>query len=237
MKHQHGVAVEHHYTFLKTPDQVRDYVAKGRLEQFSGNANYVLNEVSFPYARREVRLFVERIAGDYRTANGGTLVVTSLTRPNLLQPRNAHELSVHPTGMAVDFRVPEDTTSRQWLEKTLVAMEKDGLIDATRERHPPHYHVAVFREPFLAYEKKRAAQDAVAAAMNAAPLPSMAAVVPIQSIETTTPFGMPIKPVLGGAASGFLFLGLAAMGGAIARRRGAASVRATASSGERRARE
>jgi hypothetical protein len=227
MKHQHSVAVEHHYTFLKTPAQVRDYVTKGRLEQLSGNANYVLNEVSFPYARREVRLFVERIAGDYRTATAGTLVVTSLTRPNLLQPRNAHELSVHPAGMAVDFRVPEDATGRQWLEKTLVALEKNGLVDATRERHPPHYHVAVFREPFLAYEEKRAAEDAVAAAMQPTARPSLAATVPIPSLEATTPFGLPINPVLGGAASGFFFLGLAAIGGAIARmRRQRATVRA-----------
>jgi hypothetical protein len=219
MKHQHGVAVEHDYTFLRTPAQVREYVAKGRLEELAGDANYALNEVSFPYARREVRLFVERIAADYRAATGGMLVVTSLTRPDLLQPRNAHELSVHPAGMAVDFRVPDDTASRQWLEKTLVAMEKDGLVDATRERHPPHYHVAVFREPVLAYAKKRDAAEAVAAAMKPAPIAAMAAVVPIAGIDTRGQFGMPINPLLGGAASGVFFLGLAALGGGVARLR------------------
>lgn len=227
MKHQHEVAVEHHYTFLKTPAQVRDYVAKGRLEELTGNANYVLNEVSFPYARREVRLFVERIAADYRAATGGMLVVTSLTRPNLLQPRNAHDLSVHPAGMAVDFRVPDDAANRQWLEKTLLSMETDGLVDATRERHPPHYHVAVFREPFLAYDRKRAAEDAVAEATKATSPLLMASVAPIPGIETPAPFGMLINPVLGGAASGFVLLGLAAIGGAIAQvRRKRATVRA-----------
>jgi uncharacterized protein DUF5715 len=227
MKHQHGVAVEHNYTFLKTPAQVREYVAEGRLEELPGDANYMLNKVSFPYARREVRLFVERIAADYRAATGGALVVTSLTRPDLLQPRNAHQLSVHPAGMAVDFRVPEDAASRQWLEQTLLSMEKDGLVDATRERHPPHYHVAVFAEPLLAYVEKRDAADAVAAAMKATAMPAMAAVVPIAGIDAHGTFGMPINPVLGGAASGFFFLGLAAFGGAMARvRRKRATVRA-----------
>lgn len=218
MKHQYGVAVEHEYTFLKTPAQVREYVAKGRLEELSGNANYMLNKVSFPYARLEVRLFVERIAADYRAATGGMLVVTSLTRPDALQPRNAHQLSVHPAGMAVDFRVPDDAASRQWLEKTLVSMEKDALVDATRERHPPHYHVAVFPEPFLAYAKKRDAEDAVAAAMRATSLAALAALAPTVGTETHAQFGMPIHPVLGGVASGFAFLGLALIGSAIARR-------------------
>jgi hypothetical protein len=218
MKHQHDVALEHQYTFLKTPAQVREYVAKGRLEELSGDANYVLNKVSFPYARREVRLFVERVAADYRAATGGLLVVTSLTRPNALQPRNAHQLSVHPTGMAVDFRVPADTAGRQWLEKTLLSMETRGLIDATRERHPPHYHIAVFPEPFLAYEKKRAAEDAVAAAMKETTLDALARLTPAAGIEAHAQFGMPINPVLGGVASGFALLGLAVIGSAIARR-------------------
>jgi uncharacterized protein DUF5715 len=218
MKHQHGVAVDHHYTFLRTPAQVREYVAEGRLEELSGNADYMLNKVSFPYARREVRLFVERISADYRAATGGLLVVTSLTRPDLLQPRNAHQLSVHPAGMAVDFRVPEDASSRQWLEKTLVSMEKRGLVDATRERHPPHYHVAVFPEAFLAYAKTREAEDAAAAAMKASSITALAAVVPIPATGGYEQFAFPVNPVVGGAASGFFFLGLAAIGGAIARR-------------------
>jgi hypothetical protein len=209
MKRQYEIALEHQYTFLKTPAQVSEYVAKGRLEPVSGNANYALSKVSFPYARTEVRLFVERIAADYRAATGGMLIVTSLTRPDAMQPRNAHELSVHPAGMAVDFRVPDDSAARRWLE--------DRLIDATRERRPPHYHVAVFRERFLAYAKRRDAEDAVAAAMRATSLSALAAVAPSERIGTHARFGMPINPVLGGAASGFVLLGLVAIGGAIAR--------------------
>jgi hypothetical protein len=219
MKRQHGIAREHEYTFLKTPAQVREFVAKGRLEELQGNADYTLGKVSFPYARAEVRLFVERIAADYRAATGDVLVVTSLTRPDAMQPRNAHQLSVHPAGMAVDFRVPDDADARGWLEKTLLAMEKEGLIDATRERHPPHYHVAVFREPLLAYAKRRDAEDAIAAATKATALGALAPITdPTPKVATHVQFGMPINPFLGGAASGLFFLALAAVGGAVARR-------------------
>jgi hypothetical protein len=219
MKLQHGVAVEHNYTFLKTPAQVREYVAKGRLEELSGNADYMLYKVSFPYARREVRLFVERIAADYRAATGGALIVTSLTRPNALQPRNAHQLSVHPAGMAVDFRVPEDARGRQWLEKTLLSMEQQGLVEATRERHPPHYHIAVFRERFLAYAEKRDAADAIAAAAKKAAIAAIAAIEPMPGPGGYGQLAFSFNPVVGGAASGLAFLGLAALGAAIAQRR------------------
>lgn len=216
MKRQHEAAVEHRYTFLDTPTKVREYVAKGRLEPLEGNANYALSKVSFPFARTEVRLFVERIAADYRTATGELLVVTSLTRPEALQPRNAHELSVHPAGMAVDFRVPDDSAARRWLEKTLLSMENDGLIDATRERRPPHYHVAVFRERFLAYAKRRDTEDAAAEAIKAASRTLLASMTPAAPAQTGLQFGMPINPVLGGAASGLVVLALTALGGAIA---------------------
>ena len=225
MKVQHSVAVEHKYTFLKTPAQVREYVAKGRLERLSGDANYVLFEVSFPYARREVRLFVERVAADYRAATGGTLVVTSLTRPDALQPRNAHQLSVHPAGMAVDFRIPEGAASRQWLEKALLSMEQQGLVDATRERHPPHYHVAVFPEPFLAYAKRRDAADAVAAAVKEASIAKMAAVAPVSPPVGYEQLAFPFHPVAAGLVSGLALLALAALSGAITERR-RATVRA-----------
>lgn len=217
MKHQHGVAVENHYTFLKTPAQVREFVAEGRLEELSGNSDYLLRDVSFPYARHEVRLFVERLATDYRVATGAPLVVTSLTRPDALQPRNAHELSVHPAGMAVDFHLPEDATARRWLEQTLLSMEKRGLIDATRERHPPHYHVAVFAEPFLAYAKKRDAADSVVASAREASLTGLASVQPTARVQSHGVFAMPINPMLGGAASGAVVLGVMAIAGGIAR--------------------
>jgi hypothetical protein len=224
MKHQHDVAVELRYTFLRTPAQVREFVAKGRLEELEGNADYRLSKVSFPYARSEVRMFVERLAADYRAATGEQLVITSLTRPEALQPRNAHQLSVHPAGMAVDFRVPDDAEGRRWLERTLLAMEKDGLLDATRERRPPHYHVAIFPEPYREYAKKRDAADAVAAAARAAtPLAAVASLLPGPTDRPVAQqFALPIHPMVGGAVSGAVMLALFALGVAVARRRGEA---------------
>jgi len=219
MKRQHEVARALDYTFLRTASQVQEFVAKGWLEPLVGNADYVLSKVSFPFARAEVRMFVERLAADYRAATGGRLVITSLTRPEALQPRNAHELSVHPTGMAVDFRIPDDAAGQRWLEQTLLAMEKDGLIDVTRERRPPHYHVAVFPQPYRAYAKRRDAADAVAAAMKATALAAVTSVASTPIPEGQSRFAMPINPVLGGAASGVLMLALFAAGGAIARAR------------------
>jgi len=219
MKRQHEAARALDYTFLSTPSQVKEFVAKGRLEPLVGNADYVLSKVSFPFARAEVRMFVERLAADYRAATGGRLVVTSLTRPEALQPRNAHELSVHPTGMAVDFRIPDDAANRRWLEQTLLAMEKDGLLDVTRERRPPHYHVAVFPEPYRAYAKQRDAADVLAAAAKATTLAAVTSGASTPIPEGHAQFAMPINPVLGGAASGVLMLALFAAGAAIGRAR------------------
>jgi hypothetical protein len=215
MKHQHGVAVEQHYTFLKTPAEVREFVEKGRLVELVGNADFVLNKVSFPYARAEVRSFVEHLAADYRAATSEPLVVTSLTRPDALQPRNAHQLSVHPAGMAVDFRVPDDASHRTWFEKALLELETKGLIDATRERYPPHYHVAVFAEPYSAYAKKRDAAAAVAAAVRATPMTALAGVLP-SSTTSQMQFGIPLHPVIAGVVSGLALLSLFAVGGALA---------------------
>jgi hypothetical protein len=218
MKHQHDIAVQLRYTFLRTPAQVREYAATGRLEVLHGNTDYALASVSFPYARAEVRMFVEHLAADYRTATGNQLVVTSLTRPEALQPRNAHELSVHPAGMAVDFRVPDDAASRKWLESRLVSMEKRGLLDVTRERRPPHYHVAVFPAPYRAYAKKRDAADAVAAATRATTLAAAVTPVTLPGVlpASRAQLEMPINPLLGGAATGLLTLALLAAGGQLA---------------------
>lgn len=151
MRNQYQVAKQNDFTFLRTPSQVREFAEKGRLDTVAGNADYRVNKVSFPYARPEVLAFIERLGRLYREANGEQLVVTSLTRPTALQPRNAHRLSVHPAGMAVDLRIPFKPSAQKWLEGTLLELEKAGVLDATRERRPPHYHVAVFPERFAEY--------------------------------------------------------------------------------------
>ncbi len=166
MKEQHDVAVKRDLAFIEDAAEVRMLVEKGGLDAIGSTADYTLSRVSFPYALPEVKLFIERLGRQYREANGAPLVVTSLTRPTANQPRNAHELSVHPAGMAVDFRVPQDAKARAWLESVLLQLENGGLLDVTRERYPPHYHVAVFPAAYGAYAEKRAAvEKAEAAAM------------------------------------------------------------------------
>lgn len=160
---QERQALAHNFTYLENADQVRRFVANGFLVPIRGNANYDIHGVSFPYGRPEVQLFVERLSSQYRGACGEKLVVTSLTRPQNRQPRNASARSVHPTGMAIDLRVPSNTRCRSWLEKVLVSLEGNGVIEATRENRPPHYHIAVFPQPYARYVSGQGAETSLPA--------------------------------------------------------------------------
>jgi hypothetical protein len=148
---QERAARRHDFTYMRTGAQVGRFAASGFVVELRGNADYKLAGVSFPYARPEVKTFVERLGKQYRAACGEPLVVTSLTRPKSRQPYNASNLSVHPTGMAVDLRRSKRAACRAWLEDTLLELERHDLVEATRERHPPHYHVAVFPGPYRRY--------------------------------------------------------------------------------------
>jgi hypothetical protein len=150
---QHSVAKKAELPFLSTSAQVRELVAGGGLVEVPGNEDYTVL-ASQPFALPEVKLLIERLSRQYRAANGEKLVVTSLTRPTASQPSNAHRLSVHPAGMAIDLRVPAKASARLWLESTLLSLEAKGVLDATRERRPPHYHLAVFPAAYAAYVEK-----------------------------------------------------------------------------------
>ena len=151
MRGQHAVAVKGDLEFIADAAQVQERVDRGGLERIESNEHFTLHQVSYPFGVPEVKLFIERLGQLYYEANGAPLVVTSLTRPASQQPRNAHQLSVHPAGMAVDFRVPQDAKARQWLESVLLQLENRGVLDVTRERFPPHYHVAVFPAQYRAW--------------------------------------------------------------------------------------
>jgi len=154
---QHRIAKRNEYKFLRTAAEVHEWVKQERLVTFRSTADYALSEdVSFPYARPAVKLFIARLAAQYHAATGERLVITSLTRPIDEQPENASALSVHPAGMAVDLRVPASAKNRRWLEKHLLALEDKSVIDATKERHPKHYHVAVFPAEYERYAAKLA---------------------------------------------------------------------------------
>ena len=150
---QNEEAQDHDFTYLRTASDVRDFARRGLLVRLTGNSDYRLasDNVSFPYARPEVKLFVERLADQYHDACGERLTVTSLTRPITRQPPNASHLSVHPTGMAADLRRSSRASCRGWLESTLLDLEGKGVLEATREQWPPHYHVTLYPNPYLRY--------------------------------------------------------------------------------------
>jgi LysM repeat protein len=148
---QNAQARAHDFTFLATASDIRRFVEQGFLVPVLETPDMVIHGVSFPYARPEVRVFLERLSAQYRGACGEQLVVTSLTRPLSTQPGNASSRSVHPTGMAVDVRRPTSQACRRWLETTLLALEREGVLEAIYERHPPHYHVAVYPQPYERY--------------------------------------------------------------------------------------
>ena len=143
-------AQDHDLTFHETPKSIRDAVGDGRMEQLKPNSDLTLHSVSYPYVLASTRVFIERLALQYRSACAEQLVVTSAVRPISRQPVNSSENSVHPTGMAVDLRKPSGRCLT-WLRKTLTELEKGGVLEVTEERHPVHFHVAVFPQPYASY--------------------------------------------------------------------------------------
>ncbi len=151
MTRQNQEAVRYGYSFLENAQAVNQFVDRGHLVKVSPNRYIELSDVSYPYARPGVKMFLDRLSSQYLAACGDKMVVTSLTRPINKQPANASSASVHPTGTAADLRIPPKGKCRSWLESTLLSLESSGVIDVTRERRPPHYHVAVFTQSYEQY--------------------------------------------------------------------------------------
>ncbi|MGK2926053.1 MAG: DUF5715 family protein [Lysobacterales bacterium] len=154
---QYQLAQSYGFNFIKTASDVAPNVESGELHKVSAGRYLELHDVSYPYAVSETRLFLDRLSQQYHAACGEKLTVTSLLRPVSNQPANAVALSVHPTGMAVDLRIPAKSKCRSWLEDTLLSLEKERVLDVTRERRPAHYHVAVYAKQ---YETRVAALEA-----------------------------------------------------------------------------
>ena len=141
-------AVDHGLTFYRTPMDIDQAAAAGKLVQLTGDSTYELSRgVGFSYATKEARQFVLSFAPQYRTACGTPLMVTSAARPTSRQPRNANPYSVHPTGIAIDIRRPPAGPCQRWLRGALARLEDQGFVEATEERHPVHLHVAVLTVP------------------------------------------------------------------------------------------
>jgi hypothetical protein len=225
MVRQNAVAQQEEFAFVRTAGQLRALAGEGVLERIESSADVRLLPYVHPYARPEVRLFVERLGAQYRASTGQPLVVTSLVRPTAEQPSNSHRLSVHPAGMALDLRVPADAKSRAWLERTLLALEAKGVLDVTREYHPPHYHVAVFPAEYRAYVAAHAIGSTPAApkaepmlapavAPVVAPAPARAAAAPAGRITVATS-GLPVGALPLGALPLGAFAMLATVGGVV----------------------
>ena len=157
-------AVDHGIYFYKTGDGIRTAAREGRFVRLTGNADYALSRVSYPYVRPATLTFVERLAAQYRAACGERLVVTSGARPRSMRLLNGVDRSVHPTGIAVDLRRSTNRRCASWLRRTLLDLEAGGVLEATEEHSPPHFHVAVYPTPYSRYVQARGASVRVATA-------------------------------------------------------------------------
>jgi hypothetical protein len=144
-----------HFSFFETSRGVRRAVDKGLLVPLRTDSTFSLHDVGYPYVRPATLTFVHRLAGQYMDACDEPLVVTSAVRPATRQPGNSVAHSVHPTGMAVDLRKPQKGACLRWLRSTLLELENAGLLEATEEHSPAHFHVAVFATRYTRYVASR----------------------------------------------------------------------------------
>ena len=142
-------------SFYETSRGVRAAVKAGRLQRIASTNDVVLHQVGYPYARPTTLTFIRRLGARYHDVCGEPLVVTSAVRPATRQPSNSSARSVHPTGMAVDLRKPDDPKCRRWLRETLLELEGAGVIEATEEFAPPHFHIAVYPTQYRRYVASR----------------------------------------------------------------------------------
>ena len=175
-------AVNDGLSFYETSNAVQWAAARGELVQLRTDRGYDLHRVAFPFVRPATLTFVERLSGEYRETCKEEMVVTSGVRPESRQPRNSSTRSVHPTGMAVDLRKPSGRCLT-WLRRELLTMEGSGVIEATEEHHPAHFHVAVFGPEYLRY---------AGAGTPAFERPTAMIVAVSQPTQTVTPAPAPV---------------------------------------------
>jgi hypothetical protein len=132
--------------FARTRREIERRARTGDYVRLSSTNAVRLKGVSAPYVRPATRSFLGAFAARYRRECGGPLVVTSAMRPTTVHLRNSSQRSVHPTGMALDLRAPGGSC-RGWMRRELLAYERRGVVDATEERRPAHFHVVVYRAP------------------------------------------------------------------------------------------
>lgn len=139
-------ARSHDLAFLQSRADIYEAARLGELKLLNMTMNMTLDHVAFPFVLPNTYRFIDSLAAAYHAGCGERLVVTSGARPSGEQPRNASPLSVHPTGMAVDFRKSRTPACLNWMRTSLLVLEQRHVVEATEERHPPHFHVAVLAQ-------------------------------------------------------------------------------------------
>jgi len=142
-------------SFYETGRGVRRAVDAGRLERLIPDGNFTLHEVEYPFGRPTTLTFVQRLGVQYHAECDEPLEVTSAGRPARDQPANSVTRSVHPTGMAIDLHKPTEEKCKRWLREMLLDLEAAGVIEATEEFAPPHFHVAVYPTAYRRYVEQR----------------------------------------------------------------------------------
>ena len=77
---QAAQARRHAFPYVSDARQLRQLLDAALLVPVHESHDYTLVDVSFPFVRPEVRLFIERLSAQYRRTCNERLVVTSLTR-------------------------------------------------------------------------------------------------------------------------------------------------------------
>ena len=194
-------ATRNRYPFYLTPTNLEQAIAQGRLVELPGDSTYEISRgVQENYATREAKQFVTQFAPQYLHACGVPLTVTSAARAMSRQPHNANPHSVHPAGIAVDFRRPPSGPCLTWMRNALSDLESKGIIEATEERHPVHLHVAVLAAPGA----RVALPNLVLGMVAAARVPAVAiaaAAVPQQSHLATADIAASVTKTSTSAAS------------------------------------
>ena len=168
-KRQNRVADRHHLTRLKDLDALKKSVRSGLLVEVSDTDAYRLgpylgyldpgNEAWYRHTRTWTKRFLDRELGDIHRATGERFKVTSLVRTrayqrklvksgaNAISGRAWWRQSSHLTGATVDISYKDmSADARKRLEKRLLALEKAGLIEATKEHASYCFHIMVFPE-------------------------------------------------------------------------------------------
>lgn len=160
-------AVRQGLAFYQTPDDVSAAAERGRLVQLAGGPGWDLSSgVGWAFATPEAVAFLDQLGPEYERNCGAPMVVTSATRPRSKSPRNGHPQTVHPTGIAVDLRKPYRGPCLDWLRQRLSELESAGRIEATEERRPPHFHIAVMSRPGSAPRRSATALAASSASVG-----------------------------------------------------------------------